>query len=452
MASGAAVEQGGERFADDEVCPICGGVGFVRYDVPLGHPHFGKAVACACRLRREAQERGSRLRRLGGLDALADKTFDTFVRAPFGLTDEQVTSLRIAYERTALYAERPEGWLLLQGGYGCGKTHLAAAIANRQIEKGLQVLFVAVPDLLDYLRATYSPNASVSYDERFEQIRTERLLILDDLGAESSSPWAMEKLYQIFNYRYVHQLPTVITTNVELERLDPRIRSRLVDRYLTSGIIINAPDYRRADLVVGQSDLSSLHLYRDMVFEAFDLRRNLPREQQEGLENAFRAARAYAEKPDGWLVFVGGYGCGKTHLAAAIANHCHDQGQAVLFITVPDLLDHLRATFGPSSTSGYDERFYAIRESPLLILDDLGTENATPWAVEKLFQILDYRYVAQLPTVFTSAYNLEELDQRLVSRMLDTRRCRVIGIVARSYRGGKAPNAGEKRTSRGRKR
>ena len=90
-----------------------------------------------------------------------------------------------------------------------------------------------------------------------------------------------------------------------------------------------------------------------------------------------------------------------------------------------------------------------MRRAPLLILDDLGTESATPWAREKLFQLLNYRYAARLPTVITSSTPVEELDPRLASRMLDTSRCTIVSILAPSYRGGKAQRA-QKRTGRGR--
>jgi DNA replication protein DnaC len=434
--------------ADEESCPICGGAGFVYREVPVGHPDFGKAFPCVCQLARQERDWVERLRHLGGLDALADKTFATFVPEPAGLTPDQAGSLRIAYERAARYAEHPEGWLLLQGGYGCGKTHLAAAIANRQVEQGLPALFVGVPDLLDYLRATYGPTSEVSYDERFEQIRSERLLILDDLGAESPTPWAQEKLYQIFNHRYLHELPTVITINVELDRLDPRIRSRLVDRDLTRGVLISAPDYRRSGATTDQSEISSLALYAHMTFDTFGLRPRLSHDQRENLKIAYQTARAYAENPESWLVFMGTYGCGKTHLAASIANHRQAQGYPVLFVTVPDLLDHLRATYSPSSTVSYDKRFHQIRTAPLLILDDLGTESATPWAREKLFQIIDHRYAAQAPTVFTTVYDGDELRTlipRLSTRILDERRCNVVGIMAPSYRGGTKRRSRRKR-------
>ncbi len=105
-------------------------------------------------------------------------------------------------------------------------------------------------------------------------------------------------------------------------------------------------------------------------------------------------------------------------------------------MVVPDLLDHLRATFSPHSQISYDKRFEEVRTAPLLILDDLGTESATPWAREKLYQIINYRYNARLPTVITTATPIEELDPRLATRMLDVSRCTPFAILAPSYRGG----------------
>ncbi|MEZ4515679.1 MAG: ATP-binding protein [Chloroflexota bacterium] len=93
----------------------------------------------------------------------------------------------MAYERAMAYAQDPQGWLILKGGYGCGKTHLAAAIANYQISQGRMVLFVNTPDLLDHLRATFSPDSTISYDDRFEQVRNAPLLVLDDLGTQSNT-------------------------------------------------------------------------------------------------------------------------------------------------------------------------------------------------------------------------------------------------------------------------
>ncbi|MFN8496254.1 MAG: ATP-binding protein [Anaerolineae bacterium] len=423
---------------DDGVCPICGGLGYVRRDVPLGHPDFGRALHCICQLDAVALARSSEMRSAGNMAALEYMTFERFELEPYELSEKRRQSLRLAYEAAQEFAEEPRGWLVLTGTFGCGKTHLAAAIANDRLAHGRAALFVVVPDLLDYLRATFGPGAQVSYDERFETIRTAPVLILDDLGAQSSTPWAQEKLFQILNHRYASRLPTVITTNMRMEDIDERLRSRLQDETLVRSIRILAPDYRRSGTDRLGGDLSTLNIHRDQSFESFDLRQNeLPQEEAESLARAMRWAKQYAEDPRGWLVFMGAYGSGKTHLAAAIANARVDQGDVALFVVVPDLLDHLRATFSPTSATTYDKRFEEVRNAPFLVLDDLGTESATPWAREKLFQLVNHRYAARLPTVITTSTPPEEMDERLATRLFDTSRCTVFAILAPAYRGAR---------------
>ncbi|MDY6878262.1 MAG: ATP-binding protein [Chloroflexota bacterium] len=430
-------KQGAESVKVENTCPTCRGLGYLRADVPVGHPDFGKLVPCTCRLAELAQRRVATLRTLSDLEVLARMTFETFLPEMPGLPSDKQSNLRWAYEEARTFAKRPEGWLVLKGGYGCGKTHLAAAIANECIERGQPVLFITVPDLLDHLRAAFAPSSPADFDTRFEQVRTTPVLILDDLGTESSTPWAQEKLFQVLNYRYSARLSTVITTNHELEEIPLRLRSRLVDPDLAKIVTILAPDYRRAGMSPDQSDLSSLSLHTHQTFENFDSRKGeLPDDEGENLKRAFDIAHAFAEQPHGWLTFTGTYGAGKTYLAAAIANHRVRQGYPALFVVVPDLLDHLRATFNPQSTVSFDQRFEEVRRAPLLILDDLGTESATPWAREKLYQVFDYRYNARLPTVITTATPIEELDPRLATRMLDVSRCTPFAILAPAYRGG----------------
>jgi len=421
----------------------------VRRDVPLDHPDFGRLFPCQCRLAQIEAQRFSTLRDLGNLAHLARMTFDTFVPEGHGLPPQKRQNLRDAYLRVRRFAENPRGWLVIRGGYGCGKTHLAAAIANYRINEGQPALFVVVPDLLDHLRSTWSPANPVSFDQRFEEVRAAPLLILDDLGAQSSTPWAQEKLFQVFNYRYNAQLPTVITTNHELEEINLRLRSRLVDPDLAGIVAILAPDFRDRGMTQDQSDISTLSLHGDQTFDSFDLRAyELVGEEGDNLRRALQIARQHAESPEGWLVFTGAYGCGKTHLAAAIANYRMAQGYPALFVVVPDLLDHLRATFSPQSPISYDKRFEEVRTAALLILDDLGTQSATPWAKEKLFQIFNYRYNARLPTVITTADEIENIDPRLRARFLDVTRCMLFAIIAPAYHGGGGRKQGRSRQRR----
>src|SRR5690606_28150228 len=253
------------------------------------------------------------------------------------------------------------------------------------------------PDLLDHLRGTYGPSSEIGYDEMFDRVRNAPLLILDDLGVENPSHWAQEKMFQLLNYRYSRRMPTVITTNADLDMLGPRVRSRLLDESMIHRVRITAPDFRTP--VQSQRDrLSNLTLYSDMTFDNFDVSTNAVPEDRQNLERALAVARSYAQSPQDWLVFMGAYGSGKTHLAAAIANELQQRGTEVVFVTVPDLLDYLRMTYNPGTTTTFEGRFQAVRNASVLFLDDLGTESATPWAKEKLFQIINHRYVARLPT------------------------------------------------------
>ena len=67
----------------------------------------------------------------------------------------------------------------------------------------------------------------MAYDDLFESVRTCALLVLDDLGTQSSTAWAQEKLFQVLNHRYNARLPTVVTTNHRLEELDERTREAI---------------------------------------------------------------------------------------------------------------------------------------------------------------------------------------------------------------------------------
>jgi DNA replication protein DnaC len=424
----------------DPDCPHCHGLGYVRRDLEPGSPDFGRLEICTCRQGAVMRHVRDRLFSLSHLDELKGLTFDSFQpRGQIGLGERQARSLEIAHNTARQYAGSLKGWLLLQGGYGCGKTHLAAAIANFAVGMGVPTLFLTVPDLLDLLRFSFDAE-DITFEQRFEQIRTAELLVLDDFGTQSATPWAQEKLFQIVNYRYINRLPLVVTTNIPLDEIEPRIRSRLTDPELVSKITILAPDYRHPTDDRGHHELSSLDLLSKCTFASFSLREEegLDADTLKSLEKALKVATTFAEKPKGWLVLTGPYGCGKTHLAAAIANSRTDLGDPPLFVMLPDLLDHLRATFSPNSNTSYDRRFDEIRTTPLLILDDLGTQSMTPWVREKLYQLFNYRYNAELPTVITTADTLDEMDARIRSRMLDARLCSIYAITAPAYHGGRS--------------
>ena len=419
-------------------------MGYLRRDADPGSPDFGKLDICVCRQAQVAQTVRERLFSLSHLDELQGLTFESFnPRGRKGVGESQANSLEWAFNRARQYAGSLNGWLLLQGGYGCGKTHLAAAIANSVVGMGVPTLFLTVPDLLDTLRFSYD-SEDTTFEQRFDEIRNAPLLVLDDFGTQNATAWAQEKLFQVVNFRYINKLPLVVTTNLDLDEIEARIRSRLADPELVSAVRIAAPDFRRPTDDKGHPELSSLDLHASRTFATFEDRRaeGLAPDEVRSLEKAVKAAIAFAAKPRGWLVLTGPYGCGKTHLAASIANTLADKGNPPLFIMVPDLLDHLRATFSPSSNVSYDHRFDEIRTAPLLILDDLGAQSTSPWAKEKLHQLFNYRYNAELPTVLTVAVDmLESIDERLRVRLADERLCTFVTVTAPAFHGGRSRKA-----------
>lgn len=239
-------ENGNGSSAPAWKCQICQDIGFYVLDVPVGHPQFGRLQKCSCRKELEEEQKANDLRQLSNLHLMSHLTFENF--------DETISGVEDAYIAAREFAQDPDGWLLLRGPIGSGKTHLAVATALEMIERfNAPVLFMVVPDLLDYLRATFDPSKSIGYDDRFEQVKTASVLVLDDLGTENATPWAREKLFQIFNYRYNERLPIIVTTNVDLRpgggrsgvsgAIDERIRSRLLDERTTYAEL-DAEDFR----------------------------------------------------------------------------------------------------------------------------------------------------------------------------------------------------------------
>jgi DNA replication protein DnaC len=418
-----------------DVCPICGGIGYVRHDRSIDDPDFGTLEVCECQRSKKQKESTRRLYQVSNLDVFKDMTFENFEIKGISGGQEINKTLEVAFNSSQNYARNLNGWLLLMGGFGSGKTHLAAAIASQVVSFGVKTLFLTVPDLLDWLRFTFSSHET-TYEKRFEEIRDIPFLVLDDLGTQNATSWAQEKLFQIINHRYIHKLPTAITTNLSWSQIEDRVSSRLQDRELVVKVQIDAQDYRNPLSEGEVSPISSLsQISSHRTFENFSTRKSekLPSDAQKSIDQAFYAAQQFADKPNGWLVLMGMYGTGKTHLAAAIGKYRAALGEEPIFTVIPDLLDHLRATFSPTSSVSYDSIFNQVRTAKLLILDDLGTQSATPWAREKLYQVLNYRYETKLPTIITTSATLKEIDPRIRSRMMDERVCQIYKIIVPPY-------------------
>ena len=152
----------------EDVCPICGGIGYVRRDLPIDDPNFGILEVCQCQKENYQRASVQRLYHVSNLEAFKEMTFDAFDISGFNSSKEINKTLEVAFNTAKNYAGHLNGWLLFMGSYGCGKTHLAAAIANEVVSMGVETLFLTVPDLLDWLRYSFSSDET-TYESRFER-------------------------------------------------------------------------------------------------------------------------------------------------------------------------------------------------------------------------------------------------------------------------------------------
>ncbi len=428
----------------DGVCPICKGARYINPLLPSGEPDYSRIIACVCTRGEIGKRRVSRLQSLSNLAGLGRLTFENL--SPDGRDSDPVSQslFRAALAAARQYAEDPQGWLVLIGPVGSGKTHLACAVANYRINKGYPAFYITAADLLDHLRATFSPASDTEYDELFEQIKDTPLLILDNLNYTVTTAWAKNKLDQLLEYRFNSRLPTLITSSAQPDEFNDDFAGHISDPEVSRILVLKKESVGLLDL-----DSLNLELLRNMKFQSFNYKRqDLTNEQRENIERAYTNALDFAKSPHGWIIFEGENGCGKTHLAAAISNDLRQAGKEVLFIIVPDLLDHLRSSFSPDSRVSYDALFERIKKTAVLVLDDFGEHASTPWAQEKLYQIINYRYNAKLPTVITTCLKLEEIENRVSSRLVDPSISLVFNIIAPDYRGDIKAN----RPSRGRQR
>lgn len=157
-------------------------------------------------------------------------------------------SVREAYEIAVTFSlPSKKGLLFISQNCGVGKTHLAAAIANRILASGQSVVFGTMPSLLSRVRDTYSNRDSES--EIIGLYQRCDLLVIDDFGKERVTDWVEDRVYEIINTRYERCLPLIMTTNLGISNIEDRypwsgkaITSRLNE--MTRGVLMNGDDYR----------------------------------------------------------------------------------------------------------------------------------------------------------------------------------------------------------------
>ena len=111
--------------------------------------------------------------------------------------------------------------LYLCGNFGCGKTYLIAAMFNELAKDGVKVAIVFWPEFLNDLKSSFNSPFKGEFSSKYNKVKKAPLLLIDDIGSESSSAWARDEiLCPILQYRMDSKLPTFFTSNLNLEALE----------------------------------------------------------------------------------------------------------------------------------------------------------------------------------------------------------------------------------------
>jgi DNA replication protein DnaC len=230
-------------------CAVCGGTG---WEVVV-EDGISRAKRCNCR-------------QTGNTDKFfsAAKIPIRYQSCEFDNFHSQHSTQEAAKEMARNYADYypmlddeifQEGSLLLSGGTGRGKTHLAVAVLKRLLQKGIPCLFVDFHELLAEIRNTYDPLSQSSEFQILQPVLNTEVLLLDDLGSQRMSEWVQDTVFHIINLRYSQKKVLIVTTNLGMEpsrkgsdetlqdRLGYRVISRLYE--MCTFIELEGPDYRK---------------------------------------------------------------------------------------------------------------------------------------------------------------------------------------------------------------
>lgn len=220
------------------VCPLCKGAGYLRQDVPYGHPEFGKPKMCQCKIRIRANEL------FGGAHIphdFCECSCENYLCLPLSDNQRQAAMLVQAFVLPRLegaYAGRKRG-LYLYGLWGVGKTGLAISALRQAIKAGQTGLYLSTAELFDILYEAIAASQRIlrgygDAEDREEETAGSKLLrlvdsvqwlVLDDLGVECGSRFVISRLYRIIEGRRSKPgLYTIFTSNKDAMGLEQHWR------------------------------------------------------------------------------------------------------------------------------------------------------------------------------------------------------------------------------------
>src|SRR5690625_4028578 len=253
----AKITKPNERFIKEYVCQDCNmTVTQKEMEIPAG-PRKGEWIianfGCKCAdIQLEKEQKNIRddlknrnIKRFFDHYSLINSSLETATLENYEPTSNELAK---AKQNITNYIQEFDGKknLLLHGSYGTGKSHLSVAITKEIMKQGKECLFLSLPKLLTKIQGTYS-NKGVTEEELLEVIQRVDLLVLDDLGAEHNTDWAITKIFEILDDRSGKS--TIYTTNLGSTELRKRFNERNFSRLMESTeiIVMNGRDYRRKE-------------------------------------------------------------------------------------------------------------------------------------------------------------------------------------------------------------
>ncbi|KHF41033.1 primosomal protein DnaI [Halalkalibacter okhensis] len=157
--------------------------------------------------------------------------------------------------------------------------------------------------------------------------------------------------------------------------------------------------------------MKSLYVPKDILTATFD-ELDLDREREEASRKALAFAVNARPGEDGQgLYFYGRFGVGKTHLMGAIANELREREIESFIVYTPDFFREMKQSIGDGT---FQEKLDMVKRAQVLILDDIGAESISAWIRDDVLgAILQHRMLENLPTLFTSNYDYDELEEHL---------------------------------------
>jgi DNA replication protein DnaC len=235
-----SISQSGDCSPD---CPVCGGVGYIRYEVPIGHPKFGRLERCphaqAVTVEKSLQT--------GEIDPRVGLTADELRNLSWDMVKKGVNQADQACDITRRASTAGYGVVFLYGGFGQGKSLVLKIVTAMALKAGQHAAYTNLAGVMDDIRLAYDEreNKMTELVRRMEWWTSLDVLAIDELDKVGQTDWARERIFQLLDVRYQRAIRqealTVIASNHEsLDEISGYLKSRIEDnRFTANGYILH---------------------------------------------------------------------------------------------------------------------------------------------------------------------------------------------------------------------